>query len=77
MGKVICGHTTTSFDGGGFTCYLPAGHAGWHEETFRDRDGRVSRTNWGDDGLGIHASRRVIPLGEAAHLGKVAATQEP
>lgn len=55
--KVICGHQATGYDGGMFVCYLRAGHDGWHEETHRLRDGSVERTNWGDDGLAIHASQ--------------------
>lgn len=55
MGKVICGHTTTSSNGT-FTCYLPPGHTGWHEEVHRLRDGYTERTNWGDDGLALWAS---------------------
>jgi hypothetical protein len=73
MGKVICGHIARGFDGGGFTCYRPAGHTGWHEESIRLRDGSTERTNWGDDGLGIHAS------GDEARRKskKVAAMREP
>ena len=57
MGEIICGHTAQAYSGGSFTCYLPAGHKGWHEEVVRLRGGQTERTNWGDDGLSIHASR--------------------
>ena len=56
MGQVICGHACNSANGN-WKCCLPAGHAGWHEEAFRLRDGTVERTNWGDDGLAVHASK--------------------
>ena len=69
MGKVICGHVAESGNGT-FTCFLPVGHAGWHEESVRFRDGSTERTNWGDDGLAMHASR------DDARR-KVAAMQEP
>jgi hypothetical protein len=54
--RVICGHECNSANGN-WKCYLRPDHAGWHEETFRLRDGRIERTNWGDDGLAMWAIR--------------------
>jgi hypothetical protein len=48
--RIICGHECNSANGN-WKCYLRPDHAGWHEETFRLRDGGIERTNWGDDGL--------------------------
>lgn len=55
LGRTRCGHTT---DGNGFvwTCGRPAGHKGSHGASVRLRDG-VSTTNWGDDGLALHATK--------------------
>ena len=57
-----CGHTAA---GNGFTysCDLPIGHKGWHEKRTKLRSSKppygpmVEYTNWGDDGLAMHASK--------------------
>lgn len=54
--KVICGHEARGATGETFTCYLRPGHTGLHEEPFRLRDGTISRTNWGSDGLAAWAT---------------------
>lgn len=53
---MTCGHTAEGFNGNLFTCELEPGHPGWHEQSVQLRDG-IERTNWGDDGLSIHASK--------------------
>jgi len=58
---LACGHVAGSSNGV-FVCGLPRGHRGWHEQAVRLRSSRapyseyVERTNWGDDGLAVHAS---------------------
>jgi hypothetical protein len=56
-----CGHTAHGGNGP-FTCDLSEGHRGWHAQrvTLRRSNGPgtyTETTNWGDDGLAIHASR--------------------
>jgi len=55
MQPEMCGHRTHG-NGRLFVCELPKGHQGWHAEIDHLRDG-PQRTNWGDDGLSIYASR--------------------
>lgn len=55
-GKVMCGHTARGFSGETFTCDRRDGHDGLHAEHVRLRDGYVSETEWGSDGLAPHAT---------------------
>lgn len=50
-----CGHTTEG-NLGLLVCDKPKGHKGWHEQTTKLR-GRIESTNWGNDGLAMHASK--------------------
>ena len=58
-----CGHTASG-SAGVYRCDLPEGHKGWHEQSVKlratsppfDRT-MTERTNWGDDGLAVHASK--------------------
>lgn len=55
-----CGHSTIGGNGNVFVCGEKPLHKGWHEQQdeLRGPDGStyIQRTNWGDDGLGIHVS---------------------
>jgi hypothetical protein len=50
----VCGHVASG-NGFVYVCDKRAGHTGWHEQRMQLRDG-VERTNWGSDGLAMHAS---------------------
>jgi len=53
--KQKCGHSTHG-NGFHYECDKPVGHRGWHGQTTKLYEGS-STTNWGDDGLAIHASK--------------------
>lgn len=56
MKKKKCGHLSMGGDGILRTCDRENGHKGHHGRTVQLRDGK-STTNWGDDGLAIHATK--------------------
>ena len=60
--KTKCGHTNSHF-----SCEKAERHKGLHEERFQLRDGTLERTNWGDDGLAIWATRDRRRLKESGY----------